>query len=391
MSELDTINDKLLALEVAYQPEHISNREKSAGKLSQEWLEHAKHSTVRITSIQGDFLKQGSGFVLDEQKGLVATALHIVAGRKDIEVTGIDVPTNKAHAYKAELKTIDPDNDLAILKLSNYKSGQLKEATINSNAVISGQEIIGLGFPTNQISTENAMNKKDFELEDTFASGTKTHIDTLSKANGKLNFAFGHIIEPTELLTRHHIADFNNQTGMSGGPVYLLDKDNNYKIIGLTKGMLQYKQNTNKAANYIFDFVIPTTALNQLRQNARPYSKQELQQFNNQLAGKPITPKQTDLFQPDFFQPTFPQPTQLQNDFIQTAFKKIQFCLGKQINLGQNNLGQNNLDQNSPNQDYTNQKFWQGKSYQGLNVPSLQTEHIKLLIQRKQMLDSASK
>jgi hypothetical protein len=111
---------------------------------------------------------------------------------------------------------------------------------------------------------------------------------------------------------------------MSGGPVYMLDKNNNCKIIGLTKGMLQYKQNADKAANYIFDFVIPATTLNKLRQSTNSYSKQESQQFNSRLMDR---------------------------------------C----------------------------QWLKQGKSYQGLNAPSLQIEHVKSLIQRKQMLDSASK
>ena len=90
---------------------------------------------------------QGSGFLLSES-GLVVTNHHVIAGSSDIEV----VFPQDAIALTAEVVLQDEDNDLAILRLINFRYSDISDTDIpyqivSSDSVMAGENVFTLGFP----------------------------------------------------------------------------------------------------------------------------------------------------------------------------------------------------------------------------------------------------
>jgi S1-C subfamily serine protease len=84
---------------------------------------------------------EGSGVVIVD-KGIILTALHVVAGAKRMTITFYnDMET------EAELVNAYPDNDLAVLKARNIPD-DLPAATLGSTASLQpGDEVVAVGFP----------------------------------------------------------------------------------------------------------------------------------------------------------------------------------------------------------------------------------------------------
>ncbi|CAN5217793.1 hypothetical protein BH09PSE6_BH09PSE6_02380 [soil metagenome] len=84
---------------------------------------------------------EGSGVVIVD-KGIILTALHVVAGAKRMTITFYnDMET------EAELVGAYPDNDLAVLKAKNIPD-DLPAATLGSTAGLRpGDEVVAVGFP----------------------------------------------------------------------------------------------------------------------------------------------------------------------------------------------------------------------------------------------------
>ncbi|CAN5292821.1 hypothetical protein BH09PSE6_BH09PSE6_34450 [soil metagenome] len=84
---------------------------------------------------------EGSGVVIVD-KGIILTALHVVAGAKRMTITfWNDMET------EAELVGAYPDNDLAVLKAKNIPD-DLPAATLGSTAGLRpGDEVVAVGFP----------------------------------------------------------------------------------------------------------------------------------------------------------------------------------------------------------------------------------------------------
>lgn len=87
----------------------------------------------------------GSGFIVDKS-GLIATSKHIVADLK----ADYTVITNDNKKYKAKVIFRSPHNDIAIIKISNFKSQISKFPTIkmgNSDKVQLGENVLAFGSP----------------------------------------------------------------------------------------------------------------------------------------------------------------------------------------------------------------------------------------------------
>jgi S1-C subfamily serine protease len=106
------------------------------------------------TSFRGDKNKSsGSGFFITND-GLVATNAHVVEGASNIELT-VSNETGTV-TYKAKIKLIDRNNDVAILEISDDKFKGLNPLPygIVENADV-GAEVFTIGFPLNDVMGEN--------------------------------------------------------------------------------------------------------------------------------------------------------------------------------------------------------------------------------------------
>jgi S1-C subfamily serine protease len=106
------------------------------------------------TSFRGERNKSsGSGFFITAD-GLVATNAHVVEGASSIELT----VSNEAgtFTYKAKIKLIDTNNDVAILEIVDDKFKGLNTLPygIVENSEV-GAEVFTIGFPLNDVMGEN--------------------------------------------------------------------------------------------------------------------------------------------------------------------------------------------------------------------------------------------
>ena len=83
----------------------------------------------------------GSGFIL-RQEGFIVTNYHVVANARKLEVTLFD-----KSSYPARVVGLDPDSDLAVLKIEpkEVKLHALKFALTDKPAV--GQKVLAIGNP----------------------------------------------------------------------------------------------------------------------------------------------------------------------------------------------------------------------------------------------------
>lgn len=87
-------------------------------------------------------LGQGSGFVIDRE-GFIVTNYHVVTGAEEIRVTFADGLT-----VEAELLGLDPDSDLAALKVDASVTQNIEPLEIgDSDAIRPGYTVIAIGNP----------------------------------------------------------------------------------------------------------------------------------------------------------------------------------------------------------------------------------------------------
>ena len=108
-------------------------------------------SVVNITSttVAFDFFYgpvpqqgQGSGFILNKD-GLILTNYHVVKGN---EHGTVEVKLSDKHTYKAQVVTVDPGHDLALLKIAAPNLVPATLAETSSNLVV-GQKVYAIGNP----------------------------------------------------------------------------------------------------------------------------------------------------------------------------------------------------------------------------------------------------
>jgi len=99
-----------------------------------------------INSTNEESKSSGSGFAINSN-GYIATNNHVINDAKSINVRGINGDFNKI--YKATVILADRNNDLAIIKIDDYKFSSLKPIpyTINSEKSSVGENIFVFGYP----------------------------------------------------------------------------------------------------------------------------------------------------------------------------------------------------------------------------------------------------
>lgn len=100
--------------------------------------------SINIAVRQGSrFINEslGTGFVIDKQ-GHIVTNNHVVDGADRIEVNFFD-----GTIVRAEIVGLDPDSDLAVIKVSLPESQLQPIAFGNSDALVIGQRALAIGSP----------------------------------------------------------------------------------------------------------------------------------------------------------------------------------------------------------------------------------------------------
>jgi S1-C subfamily serine protease len=82
--------------------------------------------------------RSGTGWFVD--RGLIATSLHVVAGRKDLSVI-----TDSGDTLPAELVSSDEQHDIAILSVSG--AGSIPALALASDEARVGAQVFTIGFP----------------------------------------------------------------------------------------------------------------------------------------------------------------------------------------------------------------------------------------------------
>jgi S1-C subfamily serine protease len=141
----------------------------------------------------------GSGFVVDED-GTILTNAHVVEGAEEITVSFEE----EGEAIEAELKGVDPDTDLAVLKID---PGEVEDLTVlplgDSSELEVGDPVVAIGNP--------------FGLQRTVTTGIVSALQR--QINAPSGFSISNVVQ----------TDASINPGNSGGP--LLDAQG--RVIGI--------------------------------------------------------------------------------------------------------------------------------------------------------------
>lgn len=99
---------------------------------------------VMVSSFYGSYLtsSSGSGVIVSEE-GYILTCYHVVEAAKEITVT-----LTSGSQYKASLVGVDPDNDLAVLRIQPKATEPLTYAKQGcSGKLVVGEKVVAIGNP----------------------------------------------------------------------------------------------------------------------------------------------------------------------------------------------------------------------------------------------------
>lgn len=136
---------------------------------------------VRQTSFftESSFEGSGSGSIIDKL-GHITTNYHVIEGARDINVT-----LYTGDSYPAILVGADPDNDIAVLKISAPEDSLFPIAIGESGSLRVGQHIIAIGNP---FGYERTMSTGIISsLNRSIESKTKRKIQSIIQVDAALN------------------------------------------------------------------------------------------------------------------------------------------------------------------------------------------------------------
>jgi Do/DeqQ family serine protease len=166
----------------------------------------------------------GSGVIIDGKRGFILTNAHVLE-----KTSAITVTLNDERAYKAQVVGIDPDSDLAILRIESKNSLPAIEMG-NSDGLMIGETVIAIGNP--------------FGFSHTVTTGV---ISALNRSIRTENRVFQDFIQ----------TDASINPGNSGGPLLNI----NGELIGINTAIYAKAQGIgfaipiNKAKRIVSDLI----------------------------------------------------------------------------------------------------------------------------------------
>lgn len=167
-------------------------------------------TTISVASDPFDFFGNtqtregsGSGIIVNAQRGIILTNLHVIQDAQRIEIALTDGKT-----YKARLVGLDDEYDIAVLQLINAPTNLQAVSFGDSSRLEIGQRVLAIGNP--------------FGLDRTLTTGIISSLNRTVKAT------------PTRLMRGLIQTDAAINPGNSGGP--LLDTEG--RLVGINTAIL---------------------------------------------------------------------------------------------------------------------------------------------------------
>lgn len=162
---------------------------------------------------EGFSFGSGSGFVID-QEGHIITNNHVVEGATRIEVNFFD-----GTLTRGEIVNVDPDSDLAVLKVDLPAEGLQPVIFGNSDTLVIGQSAIAIGSP--------------FGERWTLTTGVISALDR--RISGLNSYSIGSVIQTDAAIN----------PGNSGGPLFNLSGE----VIGVNS-QIRSRTRSNSGVGY---------------------------------------------------------------------------------------------------------------------------------------------
>jgi len=172
-------------------------------------------------------LGTGTGFLIDNQ-GHIVTNSHVVQGATRIEVNFFD-----GRITRGEVVGLDPDSDLAVIKVNDIPAEELHPVTLgDSDSLFIGQEVVAIGSPFNQRWT--------------MTSGIISALDRVIE--GLSEFSIGSVIQTDAAIN----------PGNSGGPLVNLQGE----VIGVNSQII-----SRTRSNSGIGFAVPSNLVQRVAQS----------------------------------------------------------------------------------------------------------------------------
>ncbi len=147
----------------------------------------------------------GSGVIIDPKRGIILTNYHVIENAKQVEVTLAD-----GSAYPAKLVGVDPDSDIAVIRIPEPPPNLVAPQFADSSKLEVGQRVIAIGNP--------------FGLNRTLTTGIISSLNRSIRGRGQ------------RLMRGLIQTDAAINVGNSGGP--LLDTAG--RLIGINSAILSH-------------------------------------------------------------------------------------------------------------------------------------------------------
>ncbi|KAJ1449386.1 trypsin-like cysteine/serine peptidase domain-containing protein [Pelagophyceae sp. CCMP2097] len=89
----------------------------------------------------------GSGFIWDKQ-GHIVTNYHVIRNAAEAQVTLVDAETGAKTSWRAKLRGVDPDKDIAVLTIDGLREASLRPIAVGRSADLRvGASVFAVGNP----------------------------------------------------------------------------------------------------------------------------------------------------------------------------------------------------------------------------------------------------
>ena len=172
-------------------------------------------------------LGTGTGFLIDNQ-GHIVTNNHVVEGATRIEVNFFD-----GRIVRGEVVGLDPDSDLAVIKVNDIPAEELQPVTLgDSDSLFIGQEVVAIGSP--------------FGQRWTMTSGIVSALNRVIE--GLTDFSIGSVIQTDAAIN----------PGNSGGPLVNLQG----QVIGVNSQIISRTRSSSGIG-----FAVPSNLVQRVAQS----------------------------------------------------------------------------------------------------------------------------
>jgi putative serine protease PepD len=172
---------------------------------------------------------QGSGVIINSEKGYVVTNNHVVAGSEQIDVVMSD-----GRIFSAEVLGTDPTTDLAVVELDNPPDDLVEAELGNSSEVVVGEPVMAVGNPLG--------------LDNTVTTGI---VSALNRP--VMTEAVGSASSRDSVVTNAIQLDAAVNPGNSGGPLF----NSQGLVIGINSSIATLSGMGSEAGNIGLAFAIP--------------------------------------------------------------------------------------------------------------------------------------